>query len=91
MKQHALEVEKYNDKLPEDYNVLLKRRLQEILDITADVDYEAELKDGYGAKKVFVNPVYEKKRKEWKLAYRAGKTTTDAVRAAASKWLDDLK
>ena len=70
--------------------MLLKKRLQEILDITADVDYAAELKDGYNGKKVFVNPAYEKKAAEWKLAYRAGKTTTDAVRAAAQQWLAEL-
>ena len=90
MKAHAQELEKYNTKLPEDPNVLLKKRLEEILVITADVDYDAELKDAFG-KKVFVNPVYEKKRKEWKLAYRAGKTTTEAVRAAAERWLKEIK
>jgi hypothetical protein len=37
-KQHAPEVEKYNIKLFEDPNVLLKRRLEEIPAITADVD-----------------------------------------------------
>ena len=91
MKSHAQEVEKFNTKLPEDPAVLIKRRLEEILAITADVDYSAELKEGYKGKKVFVNPLYEKKPKDWKLAYRAGKTTTDAVRAAAEKWLKELK
>ena len=90
MKLHAQEIEKFNVKFPEDPNVLLKRRLEEILAITADVDYEAALTEAHG-KKVFVNPVYEKKPKDWKLAYRAGKAATDAVRAAAEKWLAELK
>ena len=64
--------------------------LQEILDVTADVDYNAELKQG-PKYKVFVNPVYEKKSKDWKLAYRAGKQAVDAVRAAAQKWLGEIK
>ena len=91
MKSHAQELEKFNTKLPEDPAVLIKRRLEEILAITADVDYGGELKDGYKGKKVFVNPLYEKKPKDWKLAYRAGKPTTDAVRAAAENWLKELK
>jgi hypothetical protein len=90
MKAHEMEVEKFNTKLPADPNLLLKRRLEEILAVTSEVDYEAELKDGYGGKKVFVNPLYEKKPKDWKLAYRAGKVATDAVRAAAEKWLMEL-
>jgi len=77
-------------KYPENPQVLIKRRLQEILDITADVDYDAQIDHG---KKydVFVNPAYEKKSKDWKLAFRAGKTATDAVRAAAQKWIMEIK
>ena len=74
--------------------MLIKKRLEEILNITADVDYAAELKETEwkGKKwKVFVNPAYEKKSKEWKLAFRAGKPVTDAVRAAAEKWLKEFK
>ena len=65
-----------------------------MLSITADVDYAAELKDAewQGKKwKVFVNPAYERKSKEWKLAYRVGKPVTDAVRTAAEKWLKEIK
>jgi len=35
--------------------------------------------------------VYEKKSKEWKLAFRAGKETTDAIRTIAQKWLQEIK
>jgi hypothetical protein len=93
--QYQLKV--YNDamqnfeaKYPSDPRPLLKQRLQEILSITADVDYTAELKEGNKGKKVFVNPDYEKKPAEWKLAFRAGKDATDAVRAAAQQWLKEL-
>jgi hypothetical protein len=89
--QHATAVQQFELKYPEDPQVLLKRRLQEILDLTADVDYDAELKEGYRGKKIFANPVYEKKPAEWKLAFRAGKQTTDAVRAAAQQWLNEFK
>ena len=87
---HKKEMDKFNTNYPENPQVLIKKRLQDILDITADVDYNAELKQG-PKYKVFVNPEYEKKSKEWKLAYRAGKQAVDAVRAAAQKWLAEIK
>ena len=90
LKRHSEAVQKFNAMYPEDMNEMLKKRLQEILDYTEDVDYAAELKEQYG-KKVFVNPLYEKKPAEWKLAYRSGKEATDAVRAAARQWLNELK
>ena len=83
-------LQKFEMASPADPSTLLKKRLQEILTITEDVDYAAEVKDG-GKFKVFVNPEYERKPKEWKLAYRAGKQATDAVRAAAQQWLKELK
>ncbi|MGZ3879944.1 MAG: hypothetical protein ACXVBF_01340 [Flavisolibacter sp.] len=86
-----IEAQQTFDRLhPKDPRALVKVRLQEILKITADIDYTAELKDGYKGKKVFVNPAYETKPSEWKLAFRAGKATTDAVRAAAEQWLKEL-
>ena len=59
--------------------------------MTEDVDYSAELKAGDNGLKIFVNPAYERKPAEWKLAYRAGKPATDALRAAAEKWLKELE
>jgi hypothetical protein len=82
-------MQKFEAEYPQDPQQLMKRRLQKILDITTDVDYNAELKDA-GRVKVFVNPAYESKPKEWKLAYRAGKASTDAVRKFAQDWLKQL-
>ena len=83
-------MQNFEAKYPSDPRPVLKQRLQAILGITSDVDYTAELKDGNKGKKVFVNPDYEKKPAEWKLALRAGKTASDAVRAAAQQWLKEL-
>jgi hypothetical protein len=88
--KYKADIQKFETRYPEDPQILLKKRLQEVLDITADVDYAAELKEGYQGKKVFVNPAYEKKPAEWKLAFRAGKPVTDAVRKAAQEWLSKL-
>jgi len=92
VKQYQDKVKKFEANYPADPRQMIKIRLQQILDITADVDYSAELKDGWNNKvKVFVNPVYEKKPPEWKLAYRAGKQATDVLRSAAQQWLNELK
>jgi hypothetical protein len=90
LKLYEQALQKFEMEYPADPTILLKKRLQEILDITENIDYAAELQDR-GRFKVFANPDYEKKPKEWKLAYRAGKQTTDAVRAAARQWLKELK
>jgi len=93
-KQNETQLKNFELKYPENPEMLIKKRLQEMLLVTADVDYGAELKEAtWSGKKfnVFVNPVYERKSKEWKLAFRAGKPATDAVRAAAEKWLAEFK
>ena len=93
LKQNETALKNFEQKYPDDPQLPNKRRLQEILNITADVDYTAELKEtewNGKKRKVFVNPAYEKKSKEWKLAFRAGKPVTDAVRTAAEKWLKEF-
>jgi hypothetical protein len=88
LEQHSNE-QNFLLEYPEDPKALLKKRLQAILDTTKDVDYAAELKEAHGIK-YFVNPDYEKKPAEWKLAFRAGKAATDAIRAAAQQWLKEI-
>jgi hypothetical protein len=88
-KQYADQMKKYDAQYPEDPRAMIKARLQQMLDITADVDYNAETHQD-GRLKRFTNPAYEKKPNEWKLAYRAGKAATDELRAIAQKWLQEL-
>ena len=83
-------MQNFDAKYPSDPKPVLKQRLQDILNITADVDYAAELKNGDKGTKIFVNPEYERKPAEWKMAFRAGKATTDAIRMAAQQWLKEL-
>ena len=96
-RSYEYSVKAYNDALakvdlqyPANPQLLIKKRLEELLAATNDIDYTAELKEAYG-KKVFVNPVYQAKSPDWKLAYRAGKETTDAVRTIAQQWLQQIK
>jgi hypothetical protein len=77
-------------KYPEDYKIIIKERLQKVLAVTKDVDFNAALKEQYEKKK-FVNPAYEAKSSEWKMAFRAGKEVTEVTRAFAQQWLNEIK
>lgn len=84
-------LDKFNKEYPPNPNDMIKIRLQKFLDLSATVDYNAELKVGNGGWKVFVNPDYEHQTNEWKACYRAGKETVDAIRAEVTKYLKELK
>lgn len=73
---------------PADPAVMVKKRLQEYLQLAATVDFTAKLTDPdkYKVKK-FANPAYEKKSLKWKAIYRAGKEVNDAVTAFVKEWL----
>lgn len=74
---------------PADPRALIAARLRRFLEVSKDVDHDAQLveKDG---RKLFANPAFEARPKEWKMCFRAGKPATDAARAFAQKWLNDL-
>ena len=74
---------------PADHRALVANRLRHFLELSKDVAYDATLVDKDG-KKVFADPALEAKPKEWKMCFRAGKPATDAARAFAQKWLNDL-
>jgi hypothetical protein len=75
--------------LDRDPRVQLKRRLQAFLAVTEDVDYDAKTTVA-NRRGQFVDEVYEAKPNEWKLCYRAGRATGDAIRAFAKQWLAEL-
>jgi len=88
--QYKKDIERWENQFPVDSKEIVKLRLQKFLDVTADVDYNAELKERYN-KKVFVNPDYERKPQEWKMAFRSGKEVTETARAFVQKWMTELK
>jgi len=70
--------------------------------LTAGLNYYASFKltddqfDGVpdivrGKNRVFAAEAFEAKPAEWKMCFRAGKPATDAARAFAQKWLNDLQ
>ncbi|HEX4915856.1 MAG TPA: hypothetical protein VFV51_17980 [Vicinamibacterales bacterium] len=74
---------------PADHRALIANRLRHFLDVSKDVAYDAKLVETNG-KKVFADPAMEARPKEWKMCFRAGKPATEAARAFAQKWLNDL-
>ena len=86
---HADQIKKWETNYPADMKILVKSRLTKLLELTKDVDFNAELVEKFG-KKRFVNPVYERKPREWKQAFRAGKEVSDMTRAFAEVWLKEV-
>lgn len=80
----------WNTKYPATPSALIKHRIREFLDATAGVDYDAKLVQS-GSRKRFANPEYEARPAEWKLAFRAGRETTEKARAFAQMWLQELR
>ena len=75
---------------PADSRALVAMRLRHFLDVTKDVDFTAQLVEK-GKIRVFASEALEAKPAEWKMCFRAGKPPTDAARAFAQKWLNDLQ
>jgi hypothetical protein len=70
-------------------NVLIKQRLNRFLEISSDVDFNAQLKAANGLKK-FVNEEYEQKDAVWRRCFRAGKPAVDVARSITQEWLKEL-
>lgn len=80
---------KWEKEFPADHREKIKTRLQKFLDLSATVDFDAELKV-VGNKKKFVNPAYEGKPYDWKQIFRAGRAVIEPARAFANDWMQDL-
>lgn len=81
---------RWEQEYPADCQQKVRERLQKFLDLSATVDFNAELKQ-VGNKKKFVNPVYESKPYDWKQIYRAGKEVIEPARQFAEQWMEELK
>ena len=90
VRQRDLAMKELDKTYPADPRVLIAMRLRRFLDVTKDVDYGAQLVDK-DKKKVFADAALEARPAEWKMSFRAGKPATDAARAFAQKWLNDLQ
>jgi hypothetical protein len=70
----------WENEYPSNHLLFVKKRLQQFLDETKDIDFAAELTVKNG-KKIFINRAYESKGNRWKMAFRAGKEVVEPARA----------
>jgi hypothetical protein len=87
---YTMELQKWESQYPANHLLFIKMRLQQFLSETADIDFAAELTAKSG-KKIFVNPVYERKSNRWKMAYRTGNEVVATARAFVTQWIAEIK
>jgi hypothetical protein len=87
--EYQKRLEAHEKRFPPNPKTVIARRLQEFLDVSKDVDFDAKLVPA-GSKMRFADPRYEEKPPEWKLYYRAGRDVVAAAREAAQAWLKAL-
>lgn len=80
----------WENEYPSNHLLFVKKRLQQFLDETKDIDFAAELTVKNG-KKIFVNRAYESKGNRWKMAFRAGKEVVEPARAFVQQWMEEIK
>ena len=68
----------------------IKKRLEQFMQQSADIDFDAEtyMKGGI---KYFTNRAYESKSDRWKMGFRAGKEVILTARTFASQWISEIK
>lgn len=95
---HQQQIEDYKMRLAQwevEYPVnpapMIKKWLNNFLEISKDVDYSAQTKLNGQGQKIFVNQNYENKHFLWKLCYRNGKEVAESGRNFAEAWLREIK
>lgn len=83
------QLKSWNEQFPADHRLLIRKRINDFLAASADVDFSAKLLPR-GDKMIFANDEYEQKSSEWKVCFRAGREATAAARAFAKSWLAEL-
>ncbi len=76
-------------KYPSDPNMMLRKRLEAFMEISATVDFNASTRTA-GGTVYFNNSDYEGKPNEWKACFRAGEPVVKAAREEVAKWLQSL-
>lgn len=83
------DLKKWEKEYPANPTPFVKKRLEQMLVATRDIDYDAQLTERNG-KKYFARPEYERKSREWKMGFRAGKEVTETARAYVQQWIREL-
>lgn len=87
--RYAEQVKVWEENYPADPRLLIRKRIEEFLELSADVNFEAKLVPS-GSRMRFADDEYEDKPPDWKVCFRAGKEATMAAREFAQAWLAEL-
>lgn len=82
-------LKKWEKEYPADPAPFVKRRLGQMLEATKDIDYNAQLTERNG-KRYFAKTEYERKSREWKMGFRAGREVTETARTYVQQWLKEF-
>jgi flagellar biosynthesis GTPase FlhF len=88
--RHDEQMREWEENFPADPRILIRNRIREFLETSADVDFSAKL-ERRGSLMRFADSEYEGKSPDWKLCFRAGKEATEAARDFAKSWLAELE
>lgn len=86
---YTLRMADWEKKYPANHLLYVKKRLQQFMDVTANIDFDAELV-ARNNKKVFVQQEYERKDNRWKMAFRAGREVVEPARSFVEKWMSEI-
>jgi hypothetical protein len=86
----AARIAQWQAEYPDNAMLFVRKRLEEFMKITANVDFDAALVEKNG-KKYFVNQQYESKDYRWKMAFRAGSDVVTPSRTFVQQWLNEIK
>lgn len=80
----------WNQKFPEAVPDFIRMRLEQFMRDTDGIDFDAKTQQRNG-RKIFVEPAYEHKSRNWKLGYRIGSGAIQAARKSIQSWLNALE
>jgi hypothetical protein len=80
---------KWEKEFPVNPSALIRKKLEEAVNIIESVDFNATTTVNKYGQKIFDNLEHEKKSKKWKACYRAGKEVCDEVKIFIKNWLKE--
>jgi hypothetical protein len=80
----------WKEEYPENPMFFVKKRLQEFMEATADIDFNAATVERNG-RIYFADHKYESKNNRWKMAFRAGSDVVQTSRTFVQQWINEIK
>jgi hypothetical protein len=89
MSDYRFRLKQFEKKYPADVKLFIRNRLQDFLQLSSTVDFDADVKLESNGQK-FADPAYEERSQAWKYCFLAGRDATTAARKLAAKWIKEI-